>query len=159
MIEIVRGGAERIPDLEPLWHALAEHHAEIAPQLGPTRALAETWRRRREHYERTFAGSPATFVLVAERDGHPVGYALVSPASPSQTWEIDRAANVETLAVLPSERGAGIGSALLDRVREEIRAEGYTHWGLATAATNEAAIRFYRRQGFDVAFLEMLGRP
>jgi ribosomal protein S18 acetylase RimI-like enzyme len=159
MTEIVRGGAERIPDLEPLWHALSAHHAEVAPQLGPTRPLADTWARRSAFYERIFAERPGAFVLVAERDGRPVGYALVSPASPSQTWQIDRAANVETLAVAPQERGAGVGSALLDRVRAEVRADGYTHWGLSTVATNEGAIRFYRRQGFEVAFLEMLGRP
>jgi hypothetical protein len=33
------------------------------------------------------------------------------------------------------------------------------HWGLGVVAANEAAIRFYRRPGLRVAFLELLGRP
>jgi GNAT superfamily N-acetyltransferase len=108
--EIVRAGAERVAELEPLWVALTEHHGGIAPAMGELRAQDDTWRRRREFYERAL-GEP------------------------------------------------GIGSALLDRAREEARAAGCTHWGLSVVAGNQAAIRFYRRHGFEVAFLEMLGRP
>jgi hypothetical protein len=32
-VEIVRAGAERIPDLQPLWESLSRHHAEVAPEL------------------------------------------------------------------------------------------------------------------------------
>jgi ribosomal protein S18 acetylase RimI-like enzyme len=39
-VTIVRGGAERIPQLEPLWKALHHHHAAVAPHLA---ALEETW--------------------------------------------------------------------------------------------------------------------
>lgn len=37
-ITIVRAGAERVEDLEPLWRALQEHHAELAPTLAGARA-------------------------------------------------------------------------------------------------------------------------
>jgi hypothetical protein len=30
---IVRAGAERIEDLQPLWESLHAHHAEAAPEL------------------------------------------------------------------------------------------------------------------------------
>jgi hypothetical protein len=32
-VDIVRAGAERIPDLQPLWESLSRHHAEVAPEL------------------------------------------------------------------------------------------------------------------------------
>lgn len=158
MIEIVRAGVERIDDVAPLWGSLTEHHGTVAPAMGALRAPEDTWRRRREFYERVL-GEPGTFLLIAERDTRPVGYAMVVRSRPSMTWQIEAAATVETLAVLPEERGNGIGSALLDRVREQLRAEGCTHWALTAVAANEAAIRFYRRHGFQAAFLELLGRP
>ncbi len=158
MTGIVRAGPERIPELEPLWLALAAHHGAIAPEMGELRVPGDSWPRRRELYERVLR-EPGSFLLIAERDGRAAGYALVTRSRPSFTWRIERAATVETLSVAPEHRGAGIGGALLERVREELRAEGITHWGLTAVATNEAALRFYRRHGLEVAFLEMLGRP
>jgi hypothetical protein len=34
-----------------------------------------------------------------------------------------------------------------------------THLGLGVVAGNEDAIRFYRRHGFEPAFIEMIARP
>ena len=158
MIEIVRAGAERIDDVGPLWASLAEHHGEVGAHLGRIRAPDDTWPRRRKFYEGLLAKRRA-FFLIAERDDRPVGYAMVSRSQPSQTWQIEQTAVLDTLAVLPGERGGGIGSALLDRAREQLRRDGVTHLGISVLAVNEDAIRFYRRHGFEVAFLEMLGRP
>src|ERR1700720_566424 len=62
--------------LEPLWSALREHHQSVAAHLGPSRKRAESWARRRAQYE-TWLSEPDSFVLVAERNGCPVGYAMV----------------------------------------------------------------------------------
>jgi GNAT superfamily N-acetyltransferase len=155
VIEIVEAGRERLDDIEPLWHALVEHQGPLLPALGPARERADAWARRRAHYEALLAKEGA-FVLIAERDGRPVGYVTVEPSSPSQTWQLDAAATIETLLVLPEERGAGIGSRLLEAVRERVRAAGATHLGLGVVATNEGALRFYRRHGFAPAFVEMI---
>jgi ribosomal protein S18 acetylase RimI-like enzyme len=158
MTAIVRAGAERIDGVEPLWAAMVEHHGAIAPDLGPLRDREDSWRRRREFYEQAL-GEPGSFLLIAEEDGRAIGYAMVKRTRPSFTWQLDDAATVESLAVLPETRGQGVGGALLDRVRDELRADGCPIWGLGVVATNEAAIRLYRRHGLHVAFLEMLGRP
>ena len=158
MIAIAEAGPERIDELEPLWHELVRHHASVMRALGPPRERADAWARRRPHYEELLA-KPGAFALIAERDGTPVGYAMVEPSRPSQSWQVDRAATLETLVVVPAERGAGVGSALIDAVRERVGAAGVTHLSLGVVATNERAIRFYRRHGFEPAFLELLGRP
>jgi hypothetical protein len=45
-VEIVRAGAERIPDLQPLWESLSRHHAEVAPELAEVRVgRAAAWLR------------------------------------------------------------------------------------------------------------------
>jgi ribosomal protein S18 acetylase RimI-like enzyme/predicted enzyme related to lactoylglutathione lyase len=150
VIRIVRGGRERIDDLRPLWESLSEHHAEIAPhlqELGPVRPPAESWRVRRALYEEWLA-EPGAFVLVAEDDGRPVGYALVHLRGPEETWATgDQIAELETLAVLPAHRGKGIGAALMGRFYEELRSAGIRHWGVAVISSNADAVRFYERQG------------
>ena len=55
---------------------------------------------------------------------------------------------VMSLAVLAPERGRGMGAALLREVSDEARSAGLRAVALDVAVGNEAAIRFYRREGF-----------
>jgi len=104
---VVRAGAERIDELEPLWQALYSHHAEVGRTVAPVRTLKASWRRRRPQYERWLAGDDAV-LLIAEREGRPVGYAMVTVGAVQPTWDLgERILEVETLAVLPEERGEG----------------------------------------------------
>jgi len=69
-IEIARGGADRIDDVEPLWHAMHRHHRSVAAHLtevAPFRSDDESWVLRRAFYERLLA-RPDSFFLLAERD-------------------------------------------------------------------------------------------
>ncbi len=142
-------GREDLDRVEPLWNALREHHAAVAPDLGPPRSREESWRRRRAQYE-VWLSEPGSFLLVAERSGTLVGYAMVHRRSGSSTWPLgEQAGEIETLSVLPVARGLGIGAALLEAVREELHAVGIHELSLLVLPGNLAAIRFYERQGFD----------
>jgi ribosomal protein S18 acetylase RimI-like enzyme len=145
---IVRAGPERIPDLQPLWESLHEHHAAVAPHLevvGPVRAAAQSWRVRRALYEE-WLSEPDAFVLVAEASARPVAYALVHMRGPEETWVTgDRVAELETLTVLPEYRGHGLGRALIDAVYAELRRLEVAHMAVGVIATNDDAIRFYER--------------
>lgn len=158
-VDIVRGGPERIADLEPLWLALRDHHGAVAESWGALQDDATSWAARRESYER-WLGEPGAFVLVAERDGRAVGYALVRiDQRPSPTWRsLGRAAELETLSVLPEERGRGLGGALLDAVDAELERIGVAEIGLTVVEPNAAARRFYERRGFETLFLHMRRR-
>ena len=149
-MEIVRAGAERIPDLQPLWESLSRHHAEVAPELallGEVRAEADSWAVRRDLYE-DWLKDPYAFVLIAESEGEPVGYAVVQVRGPEETWATgDRVAQLETLAVLPGHRGQGIGSALVERMHEELRRLGASHFVVSVIASNADAVHFYERLG------------
>ncbi|MFZ1154665.1 MAG: GNAT family N-acetyltransferase [Solirubrobacteraceae bacterium] len=135
--------------IEPLWNALREHHSSVTPDLGAPRSRRESWRRRRSQYEGWLA-NPEAFVLLAERGAEQVGYAMVHVREGSPTWPLsERAGEIETLSVLPSERGNGTGTALLEAVREELKARGITELSLHVMRTNKDAIRFYERHGFD----------
>jgi GNAT superfamily N-acetyltransferase len=100
-IAITRAGAERIDDVEPLWHAMHRHHRSVA--------LAR----------------PDSFFLLAERDGSLVGYAAVGVSGTEATLEVgERVGELESLSVLPVERGNGLGGRLMDAVFEELRRLG-----------------------------------
>jgi ribosomal protein S18 acetylase RimI-like enzyme len=159
-VEIVRAGPERIPDLEPLWRSLHEHHMAVARRSSHAegRSGDESWSRRRRSYERWLA-EPGAFALVAERAGRPVGYAVVRLVEGSQSWATeDRIAELETLAVLPGARGSGIGSRLMDAVSEQLAQLGIRDLSMAVAAGNESALRFYERRGLVVTLHHLLGR-
>ncbi len=135
--------------IEPLWNALREHHSSVTPELGDPRPRRESWRRRRCQYEGWLAG-PDAFLLLAERGGEQLGYAMVQVREGSPTWPVsERAGEIETLSVLPSERGNGTGSALLDAVRKELGERGIAELSLHVMHTNGDAMRFYERHGFE----------
>ena len=152
-VEITRGSAEDIPSLEPLWVAVHHVHAASMPELGPYVSDEETWRERRELYEQLFR-RPETFLFLARVGGRLVGYALGHVPGPeadwwSDTWRIDGpVGELESVAVLPEHRGAGIGAALLDAVDDEFARLGVRDQILGALPGNAAALRLYERRGF-----------
>jgi GNAT superfamily N-acetyltransferase len=146
-VEIALAGAERVDELEPLWLALHRHHREVAAQ--PVVADdAASWARRRAWYLEMLAGGEDA-VLVAERDGRPVGYAFLHlHHGPDDTWPVDaRWGEVVSLSVLPEERGGGVGTALLDAVDAELAARGVRDLQVSVMAGNADALRLYQRRG------------
>lgn len=151
--EIVRGDATRLGEVESIWKSLSDHHAELTPAELPVRPSAEGWPLRRERYERSLADGAA--LLIALRGGGAIGYALAHPTTAPANLAIDRILEVETVAVLPSVRGAGVGGALMDAVREWAAEIGVEHLQLAVRTANEGALRFYERQGFAPLYVTL----
>ena len=146
---IRHAGREVVSELEPLYATLHEHQASIAPTLAgmPARSSDESWRRRRAEYDRWLA-TPGAFVLLAERAGKTVGYALVSLADGFQGWTSgEQVADVLDLVVVPEERGHGIGSALMNAVERDLAAAGIAEVRLRVIAANAQALQFYAARG------------
>jgi RimJ/RimL family protein N-acetyltransferase/ribosomal protein S18 acetylase RimI-like enzyme len=147
--------------LEPVWNALQTHHSEITPDLGdrtPKRDLPDAWRIRRSKYER-WLGDPDTFLVVAEIDGRPLGYAFVTIGPPYAGWNTgDRLAELETLSVLAEHRGEGVGAALLDAAWQRLAELGVEDMAIATTVTNVDAQRFYECHGFSRRFAVYYGK-
>lgn len=159
-VRIVKAGAERVGDIEPLWHALVEQHRSVDPRITgvPLRAAEDSWPRRRAEYE-TWLAEPDAFVLLVEEEG-PVGYALVRFHEPDDGWRTTgpRFAELATLVVLPSHRDAGLGGRLMDAVFAELRALGVRELEVGVLETNVDARRFYERYGLRPWMLHYLGR-
>jgi ribosomal protein S18 acetylase RimI-like enzyme len=158
---ITRAGAQALDRLRPLWLALHAHHQAVGgPELGPYVDDAASWAARRALYSGFLADGG--FVLLAERDGELVGYAMVAIKTAVET-ELDdtwrsgvRVAEIETLSVAPSARGAGIGTALLDAIDAELAVAGIDDVLVAALVGNADAIRLYERRGFRPASLHMM---
>jgi ribosomal protein S18 acetylase RimI-like enzyme len=149
-MEIVQGDAARIDELEPLFKAMHEHHRAGGPRAADVRAFRsadEAWERRREHY-RGLLSSGRGRLLLAEVSGRAIGYAVVSEIGGQATLQTGaRMAELESLAVLPGERGAGVGSALMAAVHELLRSLGIDEVMLYVMDGNDSAMRFYERYG------------
>jgi ribosomal protein S18 acetylase RimI-like enzyme len=159
-LTITRAGAEALDRLRPLWLELHHHHQAVGgPALGPYVDDDESWTACRATYAKLLAGEG--FAFLAERGDELVGYALVAVMPSSETllddtWRVgERVAEIETVSVAPAERGAGIGSALLDRVDAELAAAGIEDVLIGAVVTNADAIRLYERRGFRPAWLYM----
>ena len=86
------------------------------------------------------------------RRGSSADLAHVMPAEDTwvaDTWQTgDRIGEIESLAVLPSHRGLGIGTQLLTALERELLAIGVRDLILGVLPGNEAAIRLYQRHGY-----------
>ena len=152
-VEINRHGAEAIAELEPLWLALKDHHGACTPGA-PVHDDATSWAMRRRQYEEWLAEDGA-FLLIARRDGEPLGFALVRMHDQSPTWiEPERYAIVQDLAVGEAARGTGVGRALLDAVHDQ---SDCAMVELTVLTANDPAKAFYDRLGFEL-YTETLRR-
>ncbi|HEY2687619.1 MAG TPA: GNAT family N-acetyltransferase [Streptosporangiaceae bacterium] len=148
-----RGSAADLASLEPLWVSVHHRHAEAMPELAPYVDDQQTWAARSALYAELL-GKPDTILLLATADGELVGYGLahVMPAGDTwvaDTWQTgDRIGEIESLAVLPSHRGHGIGTQLLAGLERELQAIGVRDLIIGVLPGNEAAIRLYQRHGF-----------
>ena len=156
-LRVVEAGPERIPELEPLWRSLYEHHRGIADGVAGVRPYEDTWRQRRRQYRGWLGGEVEAALLIADRGGNAVGYAFLTVGPGAATWELgDRVAELETLAVLAEERGGGVGAALVEAGRRWALERGAGALAVGLARTNEGAQRFYEREGFTPFYLEMV---
>ncbi len=130
------------------------------------RAMAPTdWPAVREIYREGIASGDATFEtappsweswdaarspecrLMAEVDGAPVAFAVLSPVSKRAVY---RGVREVMLYVAASARGRGVGSALLERLVAQSEAAGVWTLEAKIFPENEVSVRVFGAAGFRV---------
>lgn len=160
-VEIVEAGADRLDQIEPLWRAMHESDAEVAGAVHdvvPLREAEQAWSRRRDEFAAWMRAGDGK-LLIAERDGSPVGFAFFRIREGDRSFETEeRVGELEALSVTPELRRWGVGSLLMEEVEERLVTAGVDHIGLAVIVGNEEALRFYRRWGMAPSHVRCLGR-
>lgn len=152
-----RAGIEELDAVEPLWRAMQEHHGRLTAGRFAMRDPDESWTLRRSEYA-GWLGDDSGVLLLARSVNDLVGYAFVRWHASGPTWDFGQViGEVESLAVAPSARGAGVGTALLDACRAELRERGLEYWCVDVVESNPAA-HLYERAGFKPNYRKLFGR-
>jgi len=124
--------------------------------MRPVRSLEDSWEYRRRQYL-DWLSRDGYILLFAERGRELIGYAVVSLGEGAATWDLgERTAEIETLSVLGSERGKGVGRALIQAAADVGTKAGAATVLVAVAHSNEDALRFYEREGFEPFYVSLI---
>lgn len=147
-----------IEQVAPLWKALLDHIAMLPDAIVPIRPFEESWPLERAEMLEALRGD--AFALVARRDDAVVGYAYVGIEGPDPVWYTgDSRAELIHLSVADGERGAGVGTALMDAMDAELERRGVEDVEIGVDTANHDAMRFYEGRGYRHDFHIFYGTP
>jgi GNAT superfamily N-acetyltransferase len=124
-VPVIRRFIEALADYEKLRHECVATDAKLAETL--------------------FGKRPAAEVVLAEKDGQPVGFALFFVSY--STFLAQPGIYLEDLFVLPPHRGGGIGTALIAFLARLAQERGYGRVEWSVLDWNEPALKVYRSLG------------
>ncbi|TFZ03346.1 GNAT family N-acetyltransferase [Ramlibacter rhizophilus] len=125
-----------LPGDEAAWRSLWRGYCSFYGTVLPEEVTTRTW-------TRILDPDSAIMCVVAEVEQQVYGFAHC--VVHENTWETQPVCYLEDLYVLPSARGRGIGTALLEWLRNAMRAEGWARVYWMTQENNLAARRLYDR--------------
>jgi GNAT superfamily N-acetyltransferase len=125
-----------LPSDEPVWRDMWRGYCDFySAQVSPE-VTQRTWKR-------ILDPDSAIMCIVAEVEGRVCGFAHC--VVHENTWESQPVCYLEDLYVDPSARGQGVGAALIEWLRNAMRAEGWARIYWVTHESNERARRLYDR--------------
>lgn len=123
-----------LPSDEATWRDLWRGYCDFYRAQLTEEVTNRTW-------QRILDPDSQVMCVVAEVDGQVYGFAncVVHEA----TWEAQAVCYLEDLYVRPAARGRGVGRALIEWLRNAMRAEGWARLYWMTRADNAQARRLY----------------
>jgi [ribosomal protein S18]-alanine N-acetyltransferase len=126
--------------------------AEDVPSVIQVNSLALPEHYTDDFYYQILRTYPETFFL-AERDGAVIGYIMCRTEhglSLLRRFGLAKKCHVISIAVMEGHRGKGVGTRLIQRALERVRADSAKECYLEVRITNDRAIALYKRLGFRV---------
>ena len=139
-----------LPSDEAAWRKLWRGYCDFYGADVRDEVTNRTW-------QRILDPDSAVMCIVAEVDGQVYGFA--NCVVHENTWETQAVCYLEDLYVAPAARGHGLGKALIDWLRNAMRAEGWARLYWMTAADNAEARRLYDRYAAADGFVRYVIRP
>jgi ribosomal protein S18 acetylase RimI-like enzyme len=96
----------------------------------------------------TELGNPDSAFYFARTNGEIAGYLKLNRGTACTDSRYTDALEIERIYVRKEFMGAGVGQALMDKAREHMQEMNLPWLWLGVWEKNEAAIRFYEKQGF-----------
>jgi GNAT superfamily N-acetyltransferase len=125
-----------LPSDEAVWRQLWRGYLDFYEASISDEITNRTW-------TRILDPDSAVMCIVAEVDGQVYGFA--NCVVHENTWETQPVCYLEDLYVAPAARGHGIGAALIEWLRNAMRAEGWARVYWVTREGNAQARRLYDR--------------
>jgi GNAT superfamily N-acetyltransferase len=125
-----------LPSDEPVWRELWRGYLDFYRAQLDDEVTRRTWKR-------ILDPDSQVMCVVAELEGRVVGFAHC--VVHENTWETQAVCYLEDLFVAPDARGAGVGTALIEWLRNAMRAEGWARIYWVTHGDNVQARRLYDR--------------
>ena len=125
-----------LPADEPAWRELWKGYCDFYDVRLADEVTNRTW-------QRILDPDSQVMCVVAEVDGKVYGFAHC--VVHENTWETQAVCYLEDLFVRPGARSRGIGTALIEWLRNAMRAEGWARLYWMTRADNAQARRVYDR--------------
>jgi ribosomal protein S18 acetylase RimI-like enzyme len=148
---LLNGGAELLDRIEPLWSQLRRHHAELSPQWSASLLSGSFAERRAALLRKGSGGLLVSLATARNRDIGDIGYCV-------STFTSDATGEVDSLYVIPSCRGSGVGHALMSAAMDWLAGQSVRSIVVEVISGNDAAQRFYARYGFAPRTVRLL-RP
>jgi GNAT superfamily N-acetyltransferase len=125
-----------LPSDEAVWRRLWRGYLDFYESRIADDVTNRTWKR-------ILDPDSAVMCIVAEVDGEVLGFAHC--VVHENTWETQPICYLEDLYVDPAARGQGIAYAIIDWLRNAMRAEGWARLYWHTRESNAQARRLYDR--------------
>lgn len=157
---IDRAHARDLTKVKHLWKAMIADYRELSDGVWEVREPGEAWARRHQQYLDWINDAGGVVFLAIDTDtDEVVGYAALHFVMSGATFDLGESfGDLETLAVLPTHRGKGVGAALLTACRKELERREIEYWSLETLSSNAGALRLYERSGFQPFMVRMVKR-
>lgn len=159
-IRIERAHARDLTKVKRLWKAMITDYQQLSDGLWEVHEPGEAWARRHQQYLEWINDATGVVFLATDVESEEVvGYAALHFVLSGATFDLGESfGEIETLAVLPTERGRGVGAALINACRKELDRREIEYCALETLAANEGALRLYQRAGFQPFMVRLVRR-
>jgi len=137
---------------------MVDHHRRVVGDQWPVLAPDTAWARRREDYAAWLAEGSGFILVAHDQAGIPIGYLACRLVSAGATFDLGEVrGDVDSLVTAERARGRGVGTALLNACRDELKRRGVRYWSIGVVEANTRAVELYQRLGFRPFIRSLLG--